>query len=81
MPAHDNIYIPTESFPHWIWFMIEFAIVFAVSAVLSREVMIAFQDLVEPMRNWIFWGLFTAFFSGWYFIIRGLILKKPILQR
>ena len=80
MPAHDNIHIPTESFPHWIWFMIEFAIVFAVAAVVSREIMVVFQDLEEPSRNWIYWGLVTAFFLGWYIVIRSWILKKPILQ-
>jgi hypothetical protein len=49
MVTHDNIHIPSESFPHWIWFVIEFAIVLAVSALLSREITGAFENLEEVM--------------------------------
>ena len=51
MVAHDNIHIPTESFPHWIWFVIEFAIVLAVSAILSKEATGAIEGLDEIMQN------------------------------
>lgn len=80
MVTHDNIYIPTESLPHWIWFVIEFAIVLAVSALVSRQIMGIFVGLEETMQNWVFFGLLTAIFGGWYIIIRGFILKKPILE-
>lgn len=30
--------------------------------------------------NWIFYSIVTAIFFVWYIIIRGLILKKKILQ-
>ena len=80
MVKHDNIHIPTESFPHWIWFVIEFAIVLAVSAVLSKEATGAIEGLDEVMQNWVFMGILTSIFGGWYIIIRGLILKKPILS-
>lgn len=80
MVTHDNIHIPTESFPHWIWFVIEFAIVLAVSALVSREIMGIFVGLEVTMQNWVYFGLITAIFGGWYIIIRGLILKKPILE-
>lgn len=80
MVKHDNIHIPTESFPHWIWFVIEFAIVLAVSAVLSKEATGAIEGLDEVMQNWVFMGILTSFFGSWYIIIRGFILKKPILS-
>jgi hypothetical protein len=77
--THDNIHIPAESLPHWVWFVIEFTIVLAVSALLSREIMGGFEGLEETMQNWVYFGLLTAIFGGWYIIIRGFILKKPIL--
>lgn len=79
MVTHDNIHIPTESFPHWIWFVIEFAIVLAISALISRELTGAFGDIAETMKNWVFMGFLTIIFGSWYIIIRGFILKKPIL--
>jgi len=77
--THDNIHIPSESFPHWIWFVIEFAIVLAVSALLSREITEAIEDLEDVMQNWVFMGCLSAIFGTWYIVIRGFILKKPIL--
>jgi hypothetical protein len=77
--THDNIHIPSESFPHWIWFIIEFSIVLAVSALLSREITGAFENLEEVMQNWVFMGCLSGIFGVWYIIIRGFILKKPIL--
>ena len=79
MVTHDNIHIPSESFPHWIWFVIEFAIVLAVSALLSREITGVFGGLEEIMQNWVFMGFLTVIFGSWYIIIRAFILKKPIL--
>ncbi len=79
MVTHDNIHIPSESFPHWIWFVIEFAIVLAVSALLSREITGAIEDLEDVMQNWVFMGCLSAIFGAWYIVIRGFILKKPIL--
>jgi len=81
--AHDNVHIPKESFPNWIWFVIEFAIVLAISALSAREVSSVFQGtgMEEPTQIWIFWGVAGGIFLGWYIIIRGIILKKPILAR
>ena len=79
MVVHNNIHIPAESLPHWVWFVIEFAIVLAVSALISREIMRIFEGLEETMQNWVYFGLLTTIFGGWYIIIRGFILKKPIL--
>jgi len=78
--THDNIHIPTESLPHWVWFVIEFSIVLAVSAILSKEITGAIEGLDVVMQNWVFMGFLTSIFGGWYIIIRGLILKKPILS-
>ena len=82
MVAHDNIHIPSESFPHWIWFVIEFFIVLAVATLVSRGIMGVFEgiEMDAGNLNWIFWGLVTAIFLGWYIGIRRLILKKPILE-
>ena len=79
MVTHDNIHIPTESLPHWVWFVIEFTIVLAVSALISKEITGTIEGLDVGMQNWVFMGILTAIFGGWYIIIRGLILKKPIL--
>ncbi|MDI1494829.1 MAG: putative membrane protein [Cenarchaeum symbiont of Oopsacas minuta] len=38
MTAHDNISVPDESWPNWIWYAIEFAIVFAVSMVIAWQI-------------------------------------------
>ena len=105
MATHDNIHIPGESLPHWIWFAIEFAIVLGIALAISHKITPIFEDAVgspslvchqeshitvceppeEPEPNvamlvWIFWGIVTAIFLGWYVIIRTLILKKPILR-
>ena len=80
MVTHDNIQIPGESFPHWIWFVIEFAIVFAVSFLISRAIVENFADLEETMRIWMLWGIVAAIFLSWYVGIRGLIIKKPVFQ-
>ena len=79
MTTHDNIHIPTESLPHWVWFVIEFTIVLAVSGILAKEATNSIEGLEVTMQNWVFMGILTSIFGGWYIIIRGLILKKPIL--
>ena len=79
MVTHDNIHIPGESIPHWVWFVIEFTIVLAVSALISKEIMVVFEGYEETIKNWIFFGILTSIFGSWYIIIRGMILKKPIL--
>ena len=105
MVTHDNIYIPGESFPHWIWFVIEFFIILAVAVGISSQITPAFEEMVVTQTwvceqkshvtdchlsdetspdagilTWIFWSIVAATFVGWYVIIRGIILKKPILE-
>ena len=52
MVTHDNIHIPSESFPHWIWFVIEFSIVLAVAVVIAWQLSPAFQGMVlsQPLE-------------------------------
>ena len=38
MTAHDNISVPSESWPNWLWYAIEFALVFAVSMVIAWQI-------------------------------------------
>ena len=38
MGVHNNIHIPKESWPHWIWYAIEFAIVLAISMLVARQI-------------------------------------------
>jgi len=79
MVAHDNIHIPKESFPHWIWYAIEAVIVIVISFAISFKVAESF-DVAPEVGNWILTGTFGSCFLVWYIIIRGLVLKKKILQ-
>ena len=79
MVAHDNIHIPTESFPNWIWYVIEATIVIVISFAISYTVADSFEVTPE-VGNWILTGTFAACFLVWYIIIRGIILKKKILR-
>ncbi len=38
MTAHDNISVPSESWPNWIWYAIEFALVFIASMVIAQQI-------------------------------------------
>jgi hypothetical protein len=31
------------------------------------------------LLNWVWWSIVGGVFIGWYMIIRGFVLKKPIL--
>jgi uncharacterized membrane-anchored protein len=79
MVAHDNIHIPKESFPSWIWYVIEVVIVIVISFVVSFKVAESF-DVSPEVGHWILTGTVGACFLVWYIIIRGLILKKNILR-
>ncbi len=80
MPAHDNIHIPRESFPHWIWFVLEATIVMAVAMLVSRQITDSIVELSPTNQNWVFYSIVGAIFIVWYVIIRSKILKKPIFQ-
>jgi membrane protein YdbS with pleckstrin-like domain len=78
--THDNIHIPKESFPHWIWYVIEIAIVLALSMVASSKITDSIEGLTPETQNYVFIGIVGIFFLVWYIGIRGFILKKKILQ-
>ena len=80
MGTHDNIHIPKESFPHWIWYVIEIAIVLALSLVASSKITDSIEGLTPETQNYVFIGIVGIFFLVWYIGIRGFILKKKILQ-
>lgn len=80
MGVHNNVHIPSESWPNWIWYAIEFGIVLAVSMLVSREITDSIESLDISQQNWVFYGIVGAIFLGWYLLIRGLILKKRILE-
>ena len=80
MGTHDNIHIPKESFPHWIWYVIEIAIVLALSLVASSKITNSIEGLTPETQNYMFIGIVGIFFLVWYIGIRGFILKKKILQ-
>lgn len=79
MVAHDNIHIPKESWPHWTWYAIEFFLTLAIAVVVAFKSTDAIEGLSPELQNWVFYGIVTLVFFVWYIIIRGLILKKPIL--
>ena len=45
-----------------------------IKCALSEE-----AETDEGMLNWIYWGIVAGVFITWYIIIRGFIIKKPIL--
>jgi len=80
MKAHNNVHIPKESWPNWIWYAIEFGIVLAISMLVSREITDSIEGLDPTVQNWVFFSIAGAIFLAWYIVIRGLILKKKILE-
>ena len=80
MGSHSNIHIPKESWPHWTWYAIEFGLVLAASMLISREVTNSFTDIAPDIQNWLFMGIVGIIFLAWYIVIRGIILKKKILE-
>jgi hypothetical protein len=81
MGAHNNVHVPKESWPYWTWFAIEFFIVMAVAALVSREIVVRLFSNFDPaMQNWLFFGIIGIIYVVWYIGIRQLIFKKKILE-
>ena len=82
MGAHNNVHIPKESFPTFLWYAIEFFIVVGISVGIAMNSINYFTQIgfAEQMTNWIFWGIVGGVFLVYYILIRPLILKKPILK-
>ncbi len=79
MGTHNNVHIPSESWPHWTWFAIEFGIVLAASMLISSELVGSIDGLAPEVQNWVFFGMVGGMFIGWYLVIRAVVFKKPIL--
>ena len=57
MGVHNNVHIPSESWPHWTWYAIEFGIVMAVSMLVSREVTDSIEGLSpHPAELGVLWN-------------------------
>ena len=82
MGVHNNIHVPKESFPKFLWYAIEFFIVIGISAGIAMNSVNYFTQIgfTEQMTNWIFWGIVGGVFLVYYMLIRSLIFKKPILK-
>jgi len=74
------VHVPGESWPHWIWYSIEFGIVLAVSMLVSREITDSFEGLAPDVQNYLFMGIVGLIFLAWYVGVRGLVLRKKILR-
>ena len=82
MGVHNNIHVPKESFPRFVWYAIEFFIVVGTSVGIAMNSVNYFTQIgfTEQMTNWIFWGIVGGVFLVYYMLIRSLIFKKPILK-
>lgn len=82
MGTHNNVHVPKESFPKFLWYTIEFFIVVGVSVGIAMNSINYFTQIgfTEQMTNWIFWGTVGGVFLVYYILIRAFILKKPILK-
>lgn len=83
MGAHNNVHVPKESWPVFLWYAIEFFIVLAVGLLISYNSMDFFKKLSSDssMSTWIFWGIVGAVYLVYYMIVRPIILKKPALSK
>ena len=82
MGTHNNVHIPKESFPSFLWYAIEFFIVVGASVGIAMGSISYFTQIgfTEQMTNWIFWGISGGVLLVCYTLIRTFILKKPILK-
>lgn len=78
MTPHNNIHIPSESFPNWVWYALEFFIVLSISALTANELtkIINNYEMTEIINNWIFWSTIGSIFILWYIIIRRFVIKR-----
>ena len=51
MPARNNVHVPSESWPFFSWYVIEFAIVISVAVVIGWQTSPLFEDSVV-MYGW-----------------------------
>ena len=82
MGVHNNIHVPKESWPSYMWYVIEFFIVLGAGLGISYVSMDYFTKLgvTGNMTTWLFWGIDGAVLLVYYLIIRPLVIKKPVLS-
>jgi hypothetical protein len=80
MVTHDNIHIPKESFPHWIWYAAECVGLIVISFLAAVIITDSFGELPVDVHNYMIAGIVGVSFLIWYIGIRGFILKKKILR-
>ena len=51
MPARNNVHVPSESWPFFSWYVIEFAIVISIAVVIGWQTSPFFEDSVV-MYGW-----------------------------
>ena len=51
MPARNNVHVPSESWPFFSWYVIEFAIVISIAVVIGWQTSPLFEDSVV-MYGW-----------------------------
>jgi hypothetical protein len=83
MGAHNNIHIPKESWPAFLWYAIEFFIVLGAGLGISLISIDYFKKMEfnDSMIIWFFWGIIGAAFLVYYLIVRPLVLRKPVLSK
>jgi hypothetical protein len=83
MGTHNNIHVPKESWPAFMWYAIEFFIVLGAGLGISMNSMDYFKKIGfgDPMTTWAFWGMVGVAFLAYYVIVRPIILRKPILSK
>jgi len=81
--AHNNIHVPKESWPAFMWYAIEFFIVLGAGLGISLNSMDFFKKMGfnDSMTIWAFWGVIGAVFLAYYLIVRPIILRRPILSK
>jgi len=83
MGTHNNIHVPRESWPNYMWYVIEFFIVLGAGLGISYMSMDYFRKIgfSDAMTTWTFWGIDGAVLLVYYLIIRPLIMKRPVLSK
>ena len=83
MGAHNNVHVPKESWPAFLWYAIEFFIVLGAGIGIAVNSMDYFKKMGfdESMTDWIFWGIVGIVFLVYYLVVRPLLLRKPALSK
>ena len=83
MGVHNNIHVPRDSWPLYMWYVIEFFIVLGAGLGISYMSMDYFRKIgfSDAMTTWAFWGIDGAVLLVYYLIIRPLIMKRPVLSK